>query len=63
MRDDFKDAGFTNVRTIPLKDITWQIWIKEESVAEIKINDDSDYTIETEYRADVSVKIYYHSKK
>lgn len=62
---DFEDAGFTNVKTIKLKDkeSSLQFWIKEETVSEIKINGKSDYNIKTEYFADVPVKIYYHSKK
>jgi hypothetical protein len=62
---DFEDAGFTNVKTIKLKDkeSSLQFWIKEETVSEIEINGKSDYNIKTEYFADVPVKIYYHSKK
>ena len=53
------------MKTVPLKDIGFiQGWIYgEEDIAKIEIGGDSDYRIETEYRADVSVKIYYHSKK
>ena len=53
------------MKTVPLKDIGfWQGFrYDEEDIAEIEIGGDSDYRIETEYRADVSVTIYYHSKK
>lgn len=61
----FEKAGFTNVRSVPLNDLTFGITKKAGSINSITVNGKnlSSYTFKRKFDADVPVLITYHSMR
>lgn len=62
IRECFIEAGFSNIKCIPLNDLTMGLLKKPNWVESITINGDDIETGEDEYSPNAKIVIYYHSK-
>lgn len=58
----FKDAGFTNVLTVPLYDIVWG-WTEEGEIEKVSVNGKSEFKRGEIFPKDVEIVITYHLKE
>lgn len=61
VKEDFNQAGFTNIKNRKVKDLWFGILTKDGTVDEIKIDGDSTFTTSSSYNPNVTVIIYYHT--
>ena len=62
IRECFTQAGFSNIKCIPLNDLTMGLLKKPNWVDSITINGNDIESGDDEYAPDAKIVIYYHSK-
>ena len=61
IKEIFVDAGFLNVKCVPLNDLTIALFKKPNLVDSITINGDDIESADDEYKPNAKIVIYYHS--
>ncbi len=58
-----KEAGFVNVKLVPIKDLVFGWLTKDGEIDKITVDGLEKYTTEDKYRPDVEIEIHYHTFK
>ena len=59
----FRDAGFTNITTQAIKDLTFGILTKDGSVEDVYINGRFEFSIGEKFQKNAKIIVKYHTKK
>lgn len=59
--DQLKRAGFVNVTAQPMEDLVIGVVKKENAIDKVEINGKDSFDKYEQFRADVSIKVFYHS--
>lgn len=61
--DKLHEIGFTEIKTMPIKDLTVGWIVKNDSIEKIKINHSENFKKDDTFCYDVPIVIYYHTFK
>lgn len=61
--DKLHEIGFTEIKTMPIKDLTMGWIVKNDSIEKIKINHSENFKKDDTFCYDVPIVIYYHTFK